>query len=96
VNTYDHNPVRCPHCRATTTSAATLPTSGHTEAPGDGDISVCAYCATPSLYETAPGGALRLRPPTPTERAELAGEMGRAQQAMMAWREGRTEQRATL
>ena len=56
----------CPHCGKVNDCHS----DGRGGVPGAGDVSMCFGCGQPAIYVLA-GGALELRKPTESERAEL-------------------------
>lgn len=61
---FEVHPAKCPSCGTNLTHAAAL---GATERPKAGDLTVCAYCATP--LEWTPD--LELRALAPSELVQL-------------------------
>ena len=68
----DHRmkPDRCPHCGALVDAAGSAPGDKDEGGPEQGSISICLYCARPSIFDSD----LRLHRPTPAQIDEILAD----------------------
>lgn len=66
---------KCPGCRKRLDGFTAV--NNPAVVPGDGDLTICVYCRTPSAFVVDAAGEISMRLATPTEAVEVRTRLAR-------------------